>query len=321
MCEIMNTPTVAQHQFECFEVLASSLASYDLDVKQFDCGSFFAFMQQMQCGHVFINRFTITRRIEVNGNPPPGVWTFGVPTANCQPFIWRGQHSDADTIQIYKPPTELAMMTNPEFEAIDVSISENDFNALNHRWGLPDLAEIIGAREMAICDPAVMYRLRKTLQYICQVVDSDPEALKQNANLQNLVGHEVPYLLAQTLMSSDAPVCKAAPDKRSRALKTAIEYIRTTTDEATSVNSFCRQTGINERTLQRAFLDTYGITPKSYMQAFRLNRAYKALLKSNPDSTSITEVANELGYWHMSQFAATYRRQFGELPSQTLRTN
>jgi AraC family ethanolamine operon transcriptional activator len=166
-----------------------------------------------------------------------------------------------------------------------------------------------------------MYRLRKTLQYICQIVGSNPEALKQNAALLNLVKYEVPYLLAQTLISSDAPVCKAAPGKRSRALKTAIEYIRTTTDEVISVNSFCRQTGVHERTLQRAFLDTYGITPKSYMQAFRLNDAYKTLVKSNPDSTRITEVANQLGYWHMSQFAADYRRQFGELPSATLRAN
>ena len=174
---------------------------------------------------------------------------------------------------------------------------------------------------MAACDPALMYRLRKTLQYICETVGSNPETLKQSAGLQNLVGHEIPYLLAQALMSSDAPVCKAAPDKRSCALKTAIEYIRTNTREVITVNRFCRETGIHERTLQRAFLDTYGITPKSYMQAFRLNRAYKALVKSNPDSTSITEVAKKLGYWHMSQFAAAYRRQFGELPSATLRVN
>ena len=316
----MNTPIVAQHHFTCFEAFAHDLACYDIDIKQIDCGPFNAFMQQIQCGTVLINRFTVTRRIEVNGNPPPGLRTFGVPTANCQPFIWRGQHSDADTIQIYKPSTELAMMTNPEFEAIDVSISENNFNVLISHWGFPNLDEIIGAREMAACDPALLYRLRKTLQYICQTVGSDSEALKQSTSLQNLVGHEIPYLLAQALMSSDAPVCKAAPDKRSRALKTAIEYIRTT-DEVISVNSFCRQTGVHERTLQRAFLDTYGITPKSYMQAFRLNDAYKTLVKSNPDSTSITEVASSLGYWHMSQFAADYRHQFGELPSQTLRTN
>lgn len=296
------------------------MAGYDVDIKQIDCGPFTSFMQQIQCGAVFINRFTVTRRIEVNGNPPPGLRTFGVPTVNCQPFIWRGQHSDANTIQIYKPSTELAMITNPEFEAIDVSISEEDLNALFSQSGFPDLDDIIGAREMATCDPVLMYRLREALQHICQVVESEPEALNQNTGLQNLVRYEIPELLAQALMSSDAPLSKEAPRKRNHALKTAIEHLRAT-DEIISVNRLCWQTGINERTLQRAFLDAYGVTPKSYIQAFLLNNAYKALLKSNPGSTSITEVANNLGFWHMSQFAADYRRRFAELPSETLRKN
>jgi AraC family ethanolamine operon transcriptional activator len=34
----------------------------------------------------------------------------------------------------------------------------------------------------------------------------------------------------------------------------------------------------------------------------------------------INEIANRWGFWHMSQFAADYRRFFGELPSETLRT-
>ncbi len=83
------------------------------------------------------------------------------------------------TIQIYKPSTELAMITNPEFEAIDVSISEEDLNALFSQSGFPDLDDIIGAREMATCDPVLMYRLREALQHICQVVESEPEALNQ----------------------------------------------------------------------------------------------------------------------------------------------
>ncbi len=82
----------------------------------------------------------------------------------------------------------------------------------------------------------------------------------------------------------------------------------------------CLDTGINNYTLQRAFLDQYGMTPKSYLQSLRLNDAYKMLLQSDPETTKVTDVALSQGYWHMSQFAADYRRQFGELPSATLRS-
>jgi AraC family ethanolamine operon transcriptional activator len=316
----VNTPNGTLQQFDCFEVLGSSLASYDVDIKQFGSGSFSAALQQIQCDPVFISRFNVNSRIEVCGNPPPGVRTFGIPTANCQPFIWRGQHSDSNSIQIYQSSSELELMTNPRFEAIDISISEGDFNALIHNQGFPDLDEMIGAREMVICDPAIMYRLRKVLQSICQVSASDAEALEQNARLQTLIRQEVPYLLAQALLSSDIPVCKAAPNRRNRALKAAIEYTRANTKQATSVGDFCRKTGFNERTLQRAFLDAYGMTPKTYMQAFRLNCAYKCLSKNGPTNKRITEIAANFGFWHMSQFAADYYRLFNELPSETLRT-
>jgi AraC-like DNA-binding protein len=36
-------------------------------------------------------------------------------------------------------------------------------------------------------------------------------------------------------------------------------------------------------------------------------------------AVNITEAAAEWGFWHMGKFAADYRRQFGELPSETLR--
>jgi AraC family ethanolamine operon transcriptional activator len=321
MREIIHSPVAIQHHFANFEVFASTLGGYDIDVKQIDCGSFKALIQQIQCGAVFINRFTFTRRIEINGNPPPGVRTFGIPTENCQPFIWRGQPSDGNTIQIYKSSTELELITNPEFEAIDVSISDADFNALNSQWGLPDLDEIVASREMATCDPAVMHRLRKTLRHICQVVDSNPDELNQNANLQNLVKNEVPYMLAQALVSSEVFLGKASPYKRSQVLKKALEYIQSTTGEVVSIRDFCRHTGVHERTLQRAFFDTYGTTPKYYMRAFRLNNAYKALLNSDADTTTVTNVAINLGYCHMSQFAADYHNLFGELPSETLHKN
>lgn len=321
MREIIYSPVVTRHHFTNFEVFASTLGGYDIDVKQIDCGSFKAFIQQIQCGAVFINRFTLSRRIEINGNPPTDLRTFGIPTENCQPFIWRGQPSDGNTIQIYKPSTELELITHPEFEAIDVSISENDFNALNSQWGLPDLDEIIGVREMAACDPAVMQGLRKTLRHICQIVDSYPDEFNQNTHLQNLVKNEVPYLLAQALLSSEESLSKATPYKRSQVLVKALEYIQSTTDQIDSIGILCQQTGIHERTLQRAFLDTYDTTPKSYMRAFRLNKAYKTLLHGDADTTTVTNIAINLGYCHLSQFATDYRRLFGELPSKTLRMN
>lgn len=310
---------IAQHHFTNFEVFSNVLSGYDLDIKQIECGSFSAHLQQIQCGPISINRFTTTRRFEANGNPPPGVRTFGIPTAQCQPFVWRGKKTSGNTIQIYKPSTELALITHPQFEAIDVSIDEDDFNALNQRWGFPDLDRMIGSKDMIDCDPAIMRRLRNVLHTICESIDNNSVRQIQHIEIQNLIVHKVPYLLAQALMASEAHTIRTTADKRNLAFTTAIDYIHSAPNQLVSISKFCHDTGINERTLQRAFLDQYGITPKSYIQMQRLNNTYKALLHSDPESTKITDIALSQGFWHMSQFASDYRRLFGELPSDTLK--
>lgn len=318
MRELTVEPLISQHHFTNFEIFSSVLSGYDIDVKQIGRGSFSAFLQQIQCGPVAINRFTTTLRFEANGKPPPGVRTFGIPTANCQPFVWRDKQTSGNTIQIYKPSTELALITHPKFEAIDISISEDDFNNLNRLWSFPDLASLIDNREMLDCDPAKMHDLRNTLEYICSVIDNEPNRLKQDIELQNLVNYQVPYLLAEALMTSTVHRVKASANKRNHIVITAIDYIHSSVNKAISIEKLCLDTGINKRTLQRAFLDQYGITPKFYLQSQRLNQTYKALLHSDPETTKITDIALSQGYWHMSQFAADYRRQFGELPSETL---
>lgn len=319
MSLLIVKPLISQHHFTNFDVFSDVVSGYDMEVKQIGRGSFSAYLQQIQYGPISISRFTSRLRVEASGMPPPGVRTFGVPTVNCQPFVWRDKQTSGNTIQIYKPDTELAMVTNPAFEAIDISLSEEDFNNLNSLWDFPELAKHIEHREMVECEPAKMHALRMLLMYICSTINKQPDRLQQDTRLQNLISYQVPYRLAEALMTSTVHRGKATSENRIKTLKSAIDYIQASTDKAISIEQLCRDTGINKRTLERAFLDKYGMTPKSYLQSLRLNDAYKILWHSDPETTKVTDVALNLGYWHLSQFAADYRLHFGELPSETLK--
>ena len=74
----------------------------------------------------------------------------------------------------------------------------------------------------------------------------------------------------------------------------------------------------SKSTLERAFRDAYGIDPKPYLLARRLNGAREELKASDPISVCVADVANRWGFWHMGQFAKDYARYFCELPSETL---
>ena len=321
MSVLVQEPLITQQHFSNFDVFSSAIRGYDTEVNQIGRGAFSAYIQQIQFGAISISRFTGRLRVEANGMPPAGMRTFGIPTKNCQPFIWRDKQTSGDTIQIYKPDTELAMITNPVFEAIDISLTEDNFNNLNNIWGFPNLVKLIQNREMVKCEPAKMQQLRELLIYICSSIDKEPDRLRHDTTLQNQVSYQTPYLLAKALMSSTSHRKKVTTEKRNDTIKTATDYIHSSTDIVTSIQQLCSDTGINKRTLERAFLDKYGVTPKSYLQSLRLNKAYKILSQSDPETTKVTDIALGLGYWHMSQFATDYRRQFGELPSATLKSN
>jgi AraC family ethanolamine operon transcriptional activator len=76
--------------------------------------------------------------------------------------------------------------------------------------------------------------------------------------------------------------------------------------------------GASERTLRRGFRERFGVSPKAYLLAQRLIDVRRTLRTADPDATLVADVANRFGFWHMGQFAADYRKHFGELPSQTL---
>ena len=103
-------------------------------------------------------------------------------------------------------------------------------------------------------------------------------------------------------------------------MKYATAYIkdRYATDPLT-VRELYQAAGVSGRTLEHAFLEHFGVTPKTYIQAYRLNGVRKLLKECDPDSTKIVDVANRWGFWHMGHFANDYRKLFGELPSETLR--
>jgi transcriptional regulator GlxA family with amidase domain len=76
--------------------------------------------------------------------------------------------------------------------------------------------------------------------------------------------------------------------------------------------------GVGDRTVRRAFLEHYGVTPNDYLKARRFNLVYRELLRSDPTHARVNTIADRWGFSHMGQLAAGYRDQFGEIPSETL---
>jgi AraC family transcriptional regulator, ethanolamine operon transcriptional activator len=77
------------------------------------------------------------------------------------------------------------------------------------------------------------------------------------------------------------------------------------------------QTGVSVRTLQSATQAICGMSPHRYSRVLRLWSVRKQL-RIGPAGRSVKSCAIAHGFWHLSEFAASYRAAFGELPSETL---
>ncbi|PIT06561.1 AraC family transcriptional regulator [Bradyrhizobium nitroreducens] len=77
------------------------------------------------------------------------------------------------------------------------------------------------------------------------------------------------------------------------------------------------QVGVSVRTLQSATQAICGISPHRYSRVLRLWSVRKQL-RSVAGRRSVKACAIAHGFWHLGEFAASYRAAFGELPSETL---
>ncbi|MCP4383682.1 MAG: helix-turn-helix domain-containing protein [Hyphomicrobiales bacterium] len=109
---------------------------------------------------------------------------------------------------------------------------------------------------------------------------------------------------------------KSAPVVRARGLARALEMMLAYETENLSIGQICSETGTSWRTLDRAFRETFGIGPKRYYLNLRLNRVRSRLI-GRGELTSISDAANEYGFWHLGEFARQYSSLFGELPTQS----
>ena len=95
-----------------------------------------------------------------------------------------------------------------------------------------------------------------------------------------------------------------------------MEYIRSRPQAVLSVEELCRESASSISTLERAFREHFAVSPKQYLTASRLTGVRRTLL--NPGETrNIGDIAANWGFWHLSKFAADYKRMFGESPSAT----
>ncbi len=104
---------------------------------------------------------------------------------------------------------------------------------------------------------------------------------------------------------------------RYRLARAAAEYINDQLDVPMKVSEVCSAVGAGYRTVERAFVEVYGLGPKQYLTRRRLSRLRLLLKAGQGLEHGVTDLFLRCGLTHFGRAAEGYRQLFGEVPSAT----
>ena len=103
---------------------------------------------------------------------------------------------------------------------------------------------------------------------------------------------------------------------RARLARRAEDWMRTHLGEPIHIPVLCHALGVSRRELEYAFRQVHDESPRDYLHALRLNAIRRELISRKP-TDSISGIALAHGISHFGRFAASYRRMFGENPTDS----
>ena len=303
-------------QFAELDQFVEFSAAWDIDFRQIGRGVLNATLSQAVEETWSFSKARFDRPAYQQGAAMAGMRTFAILDPLAPEIEWCGRPFSPDMVAVFARDGEFQSISQPGFDVYTLSFADEQLAAACERLGIADVTEGFSAGgEVRQTDP-------RQSSVVRQLVNSSLHALcgpglqgsdwTSNDHIRDKVAEHLVMLLTDSSCLSRTPSQRL----RSTTIRRAFDAIENGLGKAISVREVAKASGINRRTLEYAFRNRYGFSPKEFINSQRLARVRRDL-RSQPGT--ITDIANQWGYWHMGQFARDYRRQFGELPSQTRR--
>jgi AraC-like DNA-binding protein len=150
------------------------------------------------------------------------------------------------------------------------------------------------------------------LAMICQ----EAEATEQMPKVQE---HYAQIIVSKMLSLMKTNVSRLGLGAQAATFEGLADYIGRHLKHDLDGEELARQARMSLRSLYGLFERHAGTTPKNYIRQKRLERINTCLRDPTCIVRNVTEIAMDYGFLHLGRFSEHYRRQFGELPSDTLK--
>ena len=244
-----------------------------------------------------------------------GRWRFALGTHADAAMRLGGRDLSLDHAHLLKAGEDNDLLTEGTYATLEITLD-------------PSLVEGLGWASKASQLQRVQRPPLDALRHLCQAAyhsaaSRRPSASDTNGwalNWRDLILDQLETALQPWLHPEPAAAGLSSDPRSHRILMQARDYIGSDdrADRA-SIDDIAAALGVSRRTLFAAFRAELGLGPRRFMELCRLNDLRSRLLKSDPAGSTVTALANDVGFSELGRMAVAYRGLFGESPSETIR--
>ena len=311
---------------QCFTVKLNSVeemndvlhaSAWELNFQQLELGQSPVNVTSVSMPSSVMLKVVLTGKAHQIGAVSERAVTFGLPSKSQPDIQFQDGATTSDALSLFDPSSGLDAVSGENFSAYTVSFDVDYIEKLLLNMGIDSrlLLSPVGNRHVSL-DPKTLRALRTMLEELTSLATD--RTGEPGLGAIQAVETELAKSLVGAFCVGCIPAVTPYPS-RSKALSRALSYVYENATEAVDVVRVCNEAGCSLSTLERAFQERFGVTPKRYLTATRLSGLRRDLLAADPGSSTVGQLASGWDFWHLSKLAADYKRMYGELPSQTLR--
>lgn len=300
---------------------ATSVRDWRQTYSQLSRGSLRSTLLQVTSPKFQFFREHINQRVVQHGEAPRGRICFALPLAVPGAAWIQGREADAACLFVLQGGAEFMFHTPVGMDMLSVTFDSGMFERALASTSRPDELSCLLRQPLVRIPPSRLAAARLRLMELVECTLS-PDGRAGDEGSEQVLEQA---LLEEILNLLTDPGC----DKHQRHGSSSASYIvekchRMTLNEKSnppSVDDVCKRLRISRRSVQNGFRSIAQTTPINYIRSVRLNGVRRELTNTRGDELTIGDAAARWGFFHLSHFAADYQHLFGELPSQTRRTD
>lgn len=238
---------------------------------------------------------------------PDDLVVFALITSAPPGSVWCRQELDVGQLYVYGPGTVFYAIEPAGLSATMLTVPTAAIE--HHSQGVGDPLLNRSVEPLGEADAVERFRrfLREAISQPTLMDDARWSQGIADAGMRVLLGDRAPRSSAQFRRLDSRTI-----------VSDSIAFVEATRTFRPTIFELCRAACVSESRIRQAFVDVVGVPPIRYFQYRLLNRLRNEFVLADPGVASVSGIASPLGVSHLSRFAASYKRTFGELPSETL---